>query len=247
MSNELVIVRAPGHRKCEVFLPCPVLRGRPEEAAELDGAARTLTLTLRVDPSGFTSGAGPDPGSRVWLLARALEQPDDASRSGSGGAAEGGAAEEEGASEAPDDDAWAEDAFHAQDFLSQHYLAQKKDSAAERRAKAKREREERTKDPNLNIEYIDDVEAWAKEQNVERRAKAGADGTIDVQGTTMKIDAGKVGEAARRIEEHRRAKAEEEAEARRAAAARAALPCPVPRREGDVLAGTHGLVFDLLD
>ena len=80
---------------------------------------------------------------------------------------------------------------------------------------------------------------------MERRAKAGADGTIDVQGTTMKIDAGKVGEAARRIEEHRRAKAEEEAEERRAAAARAAaVPGAAPRA---TCLRERGLVFDLLD
>eukprot|EP00947_MAST-08B_sp_MAST-8B-sp1_P001405 g1405.t1 len=121
--------------------------GRP--AALFNPVHRTLEIWLDVDeaealaaadPIALTDDAGPDPGSRPWLLAMALEdslRPETEKarkrkkqkerRAREAAAAAAAAAEEEEGLGVGSDEELPEDRFHAKDLMSRHFLAQKQE------------------------------------------------------------------------------------------------------------------------
>ena len=161
LGEESVAMTAPGHRETSTAVPVLLdvqALSQPESGltlhVDLDAAAVTLHLPLKQFNAGDV--AGPDPGSKPWLLARALdgggsaphdvsarrrdaaaEAAAEAAAAASAAAAAAQAAAAAAAAEAPfrEGEELPEDKYHAGDALSQHYLEQRKQAAAEAEAK----------------------------------------------------------------------------------------------------------------
>ncbi len=213
VGEETVALTVPGHRETASALPvvldvaklggadAPVAVGAAAASrahsggmfVSVDVAAAVVTLTLpvvRVDPGGIS---GPDPGSRPWLVAAALDGGDDAGAASDitsvaaarykGGSADTqaaaaaaaaarAAAAANAAAEGPvaDDEVLPEDKFHKSDAMSQHYLAQRAQAAAE--AEAKRAANARP-DPYEGLDFKARVRKATEELIASRKAGEG--------------------------------------------------------------------------
>ncbi|POM59503.1 hypothetical protein PHPALM_31761 [Phytophthora palmivora] len=173
LHAELLSVKVSSHHDLEIFLPYPVKLGSAKVC--LDQRCNTLEITVTINKSW--DNAGPDCGSAPWLLARALEEENEAE----GGVESATPAEEKPKSlvemfhlanaaesnnmlfgagppskAAPrwdpvlEDEELPEDRFHRKDMMSMHILEQRR---IEREQKAK-EAEVKRKQRRAEVEEM---------------------------------------------------------------------------------------------
>lgn len=176
-----VSLRVPSHLPIGITLPHGVAVDLVE--ASYDPHERVMEVRVPVNPTSYA--AGPDPGSRPWLLSHALEGSDqerglnDSASDGASGATAGGevtAPEDRyhlnskpgkidpftglpSRQEEPvdEDEELPEDRFHRDDPMSNHYIQQREGDRAEKHKRHAEEKAERDakKEKDPNVEYID--------------------------------------------------------------------------------------------
>ncbi|CAM9487690.1 unnamed protein product [Chrysoparadoxa australica] len=209
-------IKVPRHERLSLLLPYAIEEGA---CASCNAHEERLSIVMTVDRTPIDQG--PDAGSKVWMLALAL---DDGKRTDSGrkqnqaAAANGeddpdalpedkfhlklpkgankytGEAEEDsagipGESNGPitEDDVLPEYKFHQKDIVSQHLIETRERERLAKIAKAEEEREERLKNNDPNVEYVDfDAlrrEASGKAKLVAERKNAALDEAAVEEGT----------------------------------------------------------------
>jgi len=183
VSAFLLFVKLPGFKPVTVYLPCAAdASGTVCSLKKREGFVSLIDLTVEMPLDRRDWGAAADPGSKQWLLSRALTSdgesetynPYAASSAAIEATGEGGgqakqvvnddpfylrapvpAAPVQASVAAADDDDLPEVRFHKKDASSQYYVSLREQGVADKWEKHRQEKEEREKNPDPNVEYID--------------------------------------------------------------------------------------------
>jgi len=183
-SPFLLFVKLPGFKPVTVYLPCAVDATRLScSLKKREGFVSLIDLAVEMPLDRSEWGSVTDPGSKQWLLSRALTSDAESETynpyavSSASGEAKGEgdsqakqvvnddpfhlrvpvpvAPVEANVAVAADDGDLPEDRFHKKDASSQYYVNLREQGVQDKWDKHRKEKEEREKNPDPNVEYID--------------------------------------------------------------------------------------------
>lgn len=157
------MVKVPGYKAVNVYLPCAV---QPLSASCLlsrpPGSLRKVSLRLSVNLDTEPWEKAPDPGSTPWLMAQALSDDKPYHVATNADRAEVKQEKTLASEEVKDDDVLPEDRFHTKDPGSSWIIQQRDQAVKDKWAKHEKEKEERKNDPNVEYVEVEDYKPGGK-------------------------------------------------------------------------------------